>query len=137
MYPSVPANCPEKKMRGSLRAAIVGSSVDIRISMNLSETQELRVLQAWNHSKYASLVVEFEVVLEAHDVVAGLHQVFLPKLNNRVRRAACARIGEPDRPHRAIPQRVATPAGQLLDRQARFKIVRLFKVMMSDALGVQ
>src|SRR6266568_5697081 len=58
--------------------------VDVGVSMNLSEPKKLSVLQTGNHPEDALLLGKFQVVLESNDVVARLHQVFLPKLHDGV-----------------------------------------------------
>ena len=75
--------------------------------MNLSESQKLGVFQSRDHPEDPLLLGEFQMVLETHDVVAGLHQVFLPKLHHRMRPSSRDGILQTDRSHRSEAQRVA------------------------------
>src|SRR5437870_168973 len=60
-------------------------SVDVRVAMDLTQAEKFGVLQSRNHSKDAPLLGELQMILESHDVVAGLHEIFLPQLHDGVR----------------------------------------------------
>src|SRR5215475_12380467 len=102
--------------------------------MNLPQTKELCALESGNHAEDAFLFGKFQMILKADDVVAGLHQIFLPKLNDGVRHSACGRILQTDRTHRPKPQRVPAAPGELFDRETRFEIMCFFEGMNLDAL---
>ena len=73
------------------------------------------------------------MILESNHVVAGLHQVFLPELNNGIRHPAGDGINQADRTHRTEPQRVAPAPRDLFDGQARFEVTRLFELVNPNA----
>ena len=83
--------------------------------MDLAQAEKFGVLQSRNHSKDAPLLGELQMILESHDVVAGLHEIFLPQLHDGVRHASGLRIRQTDRAHGPEPQRIASAPGELFN----------------------
>ena len=103
--------------------------------MDLSEPQELCIFQTGNHSKDLLLCGKFQMVLKSHDVVTGLHQVFLPKLHNRVWRATGDGIVQADRTHGTEAQRIPPATCELFNRKTRLEVACLFEFVNSHAFG--
>src|SRR3989442_10098298 len=103
--------------------------------MDLAEPEEFSVFQAGYHPKDPLLFRKFQVILEPNNVVAGLHQIFLPKLNNSVRGAAGHRIVQTYRAHWAEAQRIDAPARELFNGKAGLEIASLFELLNCHGLG--
>ena len=89
----------------------------------MSVAEKAGVLEAGNEAQHAGLLAEFQVVLEADQVVGVGAQVFLPQLDDGVGHLSGARIVQADGFHGAEAQRVAAAAGDFFDGQAAFEVV--------------
>src|SRR5262249_54482959 len=96
-------------------------SVDIGVAMDLSEAQELRILQSRDHPQNACLFAELQMILESDQVEARCAQILLPQLNYGPWAPACPRIVEPHRFHGTEAQGIATATRQLFDRETCFE----------------
>ena len=97
--------------------------------MDLTEPQKFGVFETRNQTEYALLLAELQVILESDNVVAGLHQIFLAKLDHRVRPSSGDRVFQSHRPHRTEPKRFVPPSCQFFNRKTGFKVLRLFKIV--------
>src|SRR5688500_6078445 len=59
--------------------------VDVRIPVDLAQSQKLRILKPEDQLENTALLAELEMILKTHDVVARLHENLLPQLDDRVR----------------------------------------------------
>src|SRR5688572_18172639 len=100
--------------------------------MDLTELQELGVLQSRYQTQHACLLAVSQMVLETDEPVCVGHQVLLSELNASVRLITRFRIRQTLRLHRSKPERLDTTPRDLLDRQARFKPTGLFKSFERD-----
>src|SRR5271163_754032 len=98
--------------------------------MNLSVAEEARVFEAGDQTQHARLLAEFQVILEADEVVGIGTQIFLAQLYDGVRHSAGARVFEADWLHGAETERVASAARDLFDGQAAFEVVEILPVFL-------
>ena len=101
--------------------AQVGGRENEGVAVHLSIAGELRLLQPGDHPQNAPLLRESQVGLETHQVVERARQVILAQLHHRVRAASRAGVAQPHGAQRAVSQRVPSPAGENLHRQAALK----------------
>ena len=97
--------------------------VDVGVAVDLAVAQEGGVLEAGDEAQDARLLAEFQVVLEADQVVAVGAEVLLAKLDDGVGPAAGPGVGEADRLHGAEAERVAAAAGGLFDGETALEVV--------------
>ena len=104
--------------------------------MHHAEPHELGLFQPRHQPQHARLVAPLDLRLEAHEaeVIAG--ESVLAQLDDGVGRVAGARIAQPDRLHRAEPQRVAAAVRHHLDRQAALEEHFPVEVVDRRRLGV-
>ena len=94
--------------------------------MQAAKPRELGVLEPGNGAEYALLRAVLQLGLETDDVVERAELVVLAQLHDRVGLyGRIVRIGQPDRLHRPMPQRLAAALGHHLDRQAAVEIGRV------------
>ena len=103
--------------------------IDVSIAVNLSVAQEAGVFEPGDQAEHSRLLAELQMILKTLDVVTGLHQVFLPELNNGVRSAARGRIVQTDGAHRTETKCVDSTPRQFFDRQAGLEITRFLEFM--------
>ena len=97
--------------------------VDVGVAVDLAVAEEGGVFEAGDEAEDAVLFAEFEVVLEADEVVAVGAEVFLAELDDGVGPAAGFGVGEADGLHGAEAEGVAAAAGGLFDGEAAFEVV--------------
>ena len=103
--------------------------------MNAAEPRELRLLQARNGAEDAHLLAVLQLGLEADHVEQRAELVVLPQLHDGVGlHVGLVRIGEPERLHRAVAQRLAAALRHHLDRQAAVEIGRARFPLMERGL---
>ena len=90
---------------------------------------KFRVMQSRDHGKNALLLREFQMGLEADDVIDGACGVVLAQLYNGIRLAARFRVFQADGLQWAVAQRVDAAAGHDLDRHAAFEHVLILKAV--------
>ncbi len=90
--------------------------------MHHAQAQPLRVRQARQLAERFFLRRPRQAGLEPDQVERAAVGVLLAQLHHGVRRAAGARVAQPDRLERAEAQRVLAARGQLLDRQAALEV---------------
>src|SRR5437868_1855066 len=100
--------------------------------MDLAIAQEASVFKAGNQTQHARLLAEFQMVLEADQVIGIRPQILLPQLHRGIRYAPGAWIFQPDRFHGAETQSVAAPPRNLLDGKTTFEIVQLLPLALFD-----
>ena len=111
--------------------------IDKRVAVHDAITEELGVLKARNHVEHALLLSKGEVRLEAYEVIGGALAILRTKLHRRPRPAAASGIGEPNGLHRTEARRIATSAGNLLDRLARLEKIALLELFGHHAIGAK
>ena len=89
--------------------------------MHYAVTHELRVFQPRYHRKDALLLAEFQVRLEAHEIVHRAVPVLLAELNNGVGALPRARVGESHGLHAAVADALETAFCQHFHRHAALK----------------
>ena len=93
--------------------------------MQAAEPGEFGVLEAWNGAEHPLLRAIVQLGLETDDVVERAKLVVLPQLHDGVGLdGRVVRIGQPDRLHRPVPQRLVAALGHHFDRQAAVEIGR-------------
>ena len=96
------------------------------VAMQAAEPGEFGVLQPGNGAEDALLRAVLQLGLEADDVVERAELVVLAQLHDGIGfHRRIVRVGEPDRLHRAVAQRLAAALGHHLDRQAAVEIGRV------------
>ena len=107
--------------------------------MNAAKPRELGALESGNGAEDADLFGVLQLGLEADHVEQRAELVVLPQLHDRIRLLVrLVRIGEPDRFHRAVPQRLGAALRHHLDRQAAVEIGRVFPFVEARLVaGVQ
>lgn len=115
--------------------------------MHLAVARKLGVFEAGDQAQDAALFGEFQVGLEADQVVEIACQVVPPQLDDGVGAASGARVNETNRAHGTEGQRVTPAFGNDLDRQAAFEEMMrarldagldgVFERVQFDALGSQ
>ncbi len=103
--------------------------------MDLAEAQEFCLLQAGNQAQHPRLLAEFQVVLQADQVVGVGAQVLAAQLHHRPGHLAGARIAQADRLHGAKAQRFPAAPRQFLDGQAAFEVFQLLPFLALDRFG--
>ena len=94
--------------------------------MQAAEPREFGVLQPWNGAEDALLRAVLQLGLEADDVVERAELVVLAQLHDRIGfHGRIVRVGQPDRLHRPVPQRLGAALGHHFDRQAAVEIGRV------------
>ena len=94
--------------------------------MQAAEPGEFGVLEPGNGAEDALLRAVLQLGLEADHVVERAELVVLAQLHDGVGlHRRIVRIGEPDRLHRPVAQRLAAALGHHLDRQAAVEIGRV------------
>ena len=93
--------------------------------MNAAKPRELRLLQCRNGAEDAHLLGMFQLGLEADHVEQRAELVVLPELHDRIGlHVGLVRVGEPERLHRPVAQRLAPALRHHLDRQTAIEIGR-------------
>src|SRR5947209_16534382 len=82
--------------------------IEIRVAVDLPIAEKPRVLKSRNETQHARLLREFQVVLEAHQVIRVSPQVLVTKLHDRIRKCSRSGIAKSHRFHRTKPQGNAT-----------------------------
>ena len=100
--------------------------VDIGIAMDLAVAEEGGVLEAGDHAQNAGLLAEFEVVLEADEVVGVGTEVLGAELDGGIRPSSGFWVREAGGLHGAETESVAAAAGGLFDGEAAFEVVEFF-----------
>src|SRR5262249_57452020 len=99
--------------------------VDERVAVQTTQTRELGVLQSGNGAEDAHLLAMLELGLEAHHVEQRAEPVVLPQLYYRIRLARSRmRVGQSERLHRAVPQRLRSTFRHDFNRQTTVNIGR-------------
>ena len=96
--------------------------VDVGVAVDLSEAEELGVLEAGDEAQDARLFAELHVVLEADEVVAVGAEIFLAELHDGPGTAAGARVVEAHGLHGAEAEGVAAAARDLFDGEAGLEV---------------
>ena len=93
--------------------------------MQPAEPGELRILQPGNHPQHPRLVAVFQLGLEAHHVEERAERIVLPELHDGMGfHQRIVGVGQADRLHRAVAQRLAAALRHHLDGQAAVEIGR-------------
>ncbi len=94
--------------------------------MQAAEPGEFGLLEAGDGAEHTLLRAVLQLGLEAHHVVERAELVVLAQLHDGVGlHRRIVRIGQPDRLHRPVAQRLAAALGHHLDRQAAVEIRRI------------
>ena len=95
--------------------------------------------EARNGAEDPHLLAVLQLGLEAHHVEQRAELVVLPKLHDRIRLdVRPMRVGQPERLHRPVAQRLASALGHDLDRQAAVEIGRIrFELAECDLFAAQ
>ena len=126
---------PAKRSRGiglqPQRAVEQLRRIEEGVAVEAAEARELGVAQAGDHAEDVGLDGVAQLGLEADHVVERAELVVLAQLHDGVGLLVrLVRIGEPDRLHRPVAQRLAAALGHHLDRQAAVEIGDLLPVVM-------
>ncbi len=105
--------------------------------MDAPEAEVLRLLESRDHAEHPLLLGDPEPGLEAHQVPHLPRPVLAAKLYHRVRLAAGARVGQPDRLHRAEPERLAAAPRHLLHRQAALEVRHRVELVALMLVGLE
>ena len=107
--------------------------------MQPAEPGEFRILEPGNAAEHALLRAMLQLGLETDDVVERAELVVLAQLHDRVRLyGRIVGIGQADRLHRPVPQRLAAALRHHLDRQATVEIRRVgFPIFEVDLFASQ
>ena len=121
------------------RAVQKARAVQEGVAVQAAQPRELRLLQAGDHAEDPRLLGVAQLGLEADEVVERAERVVLTKLDHRVGAAfRLVRVGQADRLHRAVAQRVHPALRHHLDGQAAFEVGRaLLPLLEVDLLGGQ
>ena len=92
--------------------------------MEAAEPRELGMLEPGNGAEDAHLLGMFQLGLEADHVPQRAERIVLPQLHHGVRPLGAMRVGEADRLHRTMRQRLAAALRHHLDGQAALEIGR-------------
>ena len=111
--------------------------LDVGVAMDLAVAQEARIFKAGNHAQHARLLAEFQMVLEADQVVAVGANVLLAQLHYCPGAQAGAGIAQANRLHGAKAQRVAAAAGEDFNGEAALEIIEFFPLLGFGGLGGQ
>ena len=109
--------------------------VDVGVAVNLAVAKEFGLLQPGNQAQNPCLLAEFQVVLEADQVVGVGAKVLAAQLHHRLGHLAGARIAQAYGLHGAEAQRIPAAPRQFLDRQAAFEVFQLLPFLAFDCLG--
>ena len=93
--------------------------------MQPAEPGEFGLLQTGDHAEDAGLLGIFQLRLEADHVVERAERIVLAELHDGIGFVRRVRIGQPDRLHGAVGQRLDAALRHHLDRQAAFEIGRI------------
>ena len=104
--------------------------------MHHAVTDKFRVFQTGNHGKYPLLLAEFQMGLEAHQIVHALGGVVLPQLHHGVRLMTGGGISQPNGLHGAVAQGIHPPPCHDLHGHTTFKDVFVLKAMHRGFLGI-
>ena len=104
--------------------------------MHHAVTDKFRVFQTGNHGKYPLLLAEFQVGLEAHQIVHALGGVVLPQLHHGIRLMTGGGISQPNGLHGAVAQGIHPPPRHDLHRHTALKDVFVLKAMHRGFLGI-
>ena len=99
--------------------------VDVGVAVDLAVAEESGVFEAGDEAEDAGLFAEFEVVLEANEVVGVGAEVFLAELDAGVGPAAGSGVGESGGLHGAEAEGVSAAAGGLFNGEAAFEVLEL------------
>ncbi len=103
--------------------------------MHDAVAQELRIFEARDHGENALLFPEFQIRLEADEVVHGAFRRFLAQLERGPGAVAGARVGEADRLHGAESDGVVAALGHDFDGHAAFIDAGRLEVVELRGLG--
>src|SRR4051794_23031956 len=104
--------------------------------MQPAEPGEFRAMKARDDAKDAQLLAVLELGLEADHVVERAEAVILAQLDHRIGLVLrSVRIGQAERLHRSVPQRLASALGHYLDRQAAVEIGRRLPLVKADLVA--
>ena len=109
-------------------------AVDEGVSMHLTQTHELGMLETWNHPEHALLIAPPDVGLKSHDVVECAGQVVLPQLDDGKGPAPRARVYQSHRAHGPEGQCVGASGSQHLDGKTCLKVPLCGIVLLELAL---
>src|ERR1700687_2793508 len=108
--------------------------VDERVSVNLAQSEKLRLAEPGNLAEYSFLLRPGKPRLEADQVVRAGGLILHPQLNDRMWTAPSAGILQTHRLHRTKCQYFLPPLRHYLDRQTTLEISRLLEVMRRHLL---
>ncbi len=112
--------------------------VDEGVAVQAAEPRELGPLQPRDGAEHLDLGAVLQLRLEAHHVVERAERVVLAELDDAVGLdERIARVGQPDRLHRPVPQRFAAALGHDLDGQAAVEIGRALPLLERRGLAGQ
>ena len=97
--------------------------------------QEFRVVQSGDHGKHPPLLREFQMGLEAHQIVNGAVGVVPTKLHHGVGPPACPGIVQSPGLQGAVQQGVMAPAGHDLHRHTSLEHLTVLKAVDLRLLG--
>ena len=97
--------------------------------MHHAVADELRIVQRGDHGKHPLLLREFQVRLEADDVIDRACRIVLSQLDDGIGLAACLRVLQADGLQRAVAQRIHAAAGHDLHGHAAFKDMLVLKAV--------
>ena len=103
--------------------------------MHDAVAQEFRVVQSGDHGKHPPLLREFQMGLEAHQVIDAALGVVPPQLHHGVGPPACPGIVQTPGFQGAVQQRVMAPAGHDLHRHTSLEHHAVLKAVDLRLLG--
>src|SRR5688500_1695240 len=106
--------------------------IDERVAMDLTELQELGILQTGYESKHSGLLAVSQMVLTTDEPVCVGHQILLSELDTCIRLVTRFWVRQTFRLHRSEPERLNTASGDLLDRQTAFEPTCFLKTLERD-----
>ena len=104
--------------------------------MHHAVADKFRVFKTGYHGKYPLLLAEFQMGLEAHQIVHALGRVVLPQLHHGVRLMAGGGISQPHRLHGAVAQGIHAPPRHDFHGHTALKNVFILKAMHRGFLGI-
>ena len=109
--------------------------VDEGVAVQSAEPRELGLFQARDGTEHLDLGAVLQLRLEADHVVQGAQRIILAELDDAIGLdQRIARIGETDRLHGAVAQRLATAFRHDFDGQAAVEIGSALPVLERDRL---
>jgi hypothetical protein len=120
---------------GSEAGAQAPGTVDVGIAVDAAIAKELRLGQPGNRAEDALLLGNPESGLEPDQVPHLAGPILATELDHGVGFPPSARVGQPDRLHRAEAQRFGAPRRHLLHRQASLEVGHRIEVVAGVLVG--